>query len=115
MSDRQNYTIEDIRLYLEGKLSPSQMHAFEKEALNDPFLADALEGMQQLNDHQKFSADINELNTRLQNRVIKKKGVLVAADNLWWKLAAILFIVITGVAIIIFTGKNNNVNSEYAR
>ena len=38
------YTAEDILQYLSGKLSPSEMHAMEKAALDDPFLAEAMEG-----------------------------------------------------------------------
>jgi hypothetical protein len=38
------YTAEDILEYLSGKLSPSEMHAMEKAALDDPFLAEAMEG-----------------------------------------------------------------------
>jgi len=33
-----------IKLYLDGKLSPRERHDLEKRALDDPFLADALEG-----------------------------------------------------------------------
>jgi hypothetical protein len=115
MSEAQKYTAEDIRLYLEGKLLPSQMHALEKAALNDPFLADALEGMEHLNDQQKFSADVQELNARLHERVKNKERKLISADNIWWKAAAILFIIITGVAVIIFTGQKNKVTNEYAK
>jgi hypothetical protein len=42
--DHNQYTIEDIRKYVNGELTPAQMHAMEKAALDDPFLADAIEG-----------------------------------------------------------------------
>lgn len=35
------FTADDIEKYFEGRLLPQQMHALEKAALNDPFLADA--------------------------------------------------------------------------
>jgi len=108
MSDEKKYTAEDIRLYLAGKLSPSQMHDLEKAALQDPFLADALEGMELNNDQEKFSADTNDLNARLNER-IKKKGVLLSINNLWWKIAAVLVIIITGIAVITFMGETNKV------
>ena len=116
MNDKIKYTADDIRLYLEGKMSPAQMHALEKAALSDPFLADALEGISVHGDEKKFNTDVEELHTRLSARVNKRKGVLVAANNLWWKVAAVLFIVVSGVAIIILTGQNNNsVNHEIAK
>src|SRR5688500_12959755 len=105
MSDEKKYTAEDIRLYLAGKLSPSQMHDLEKAALQDPFLADALEGMELNNDQEKFSADTNDLNARLNER-IKKKGVLLSINNLWWKIVAVLVIIITGIAVITFMGED---------
>ena len=38
----------DIDKYLRGEMTPAEMNALEKKALQDPFLADALEGAQQL-------------------------------------------------------------------
>lgn len=108
MSDQKKYMAEDIRLYLEGKLSPLQMHELEKAALQDPFLADALEGMNLYNDQEKFSADVNDLNARLNER-IKRRGALLSMNNLWWKIAAVLFIIITGIAVVTFMGETNKV------
>ncbi len=39
-----HYSAADIQRYLQGKMSAAEMHAIEKAALDDPFLADALEG-----------------------------------------------------------------------
>lgn len=41
-----NYSKADIEKYLQGKMSAAEMHAFEKAALQDPFLADAIEGFE---------------------------------------------------------------------
>ncbi len=37
-------TADLIRRYLAGELDDKTMHALERQALEDPFLADALEG-----------------------------------------------------------------------
>jgi hypothetical protein len=116
MSDKGKYNVESIRLYLEGKLSSSQMHELEKAALHDPFLADALEGMELHADKDKFSSEVEELNARLRERLNKRKGVLLSINHLWWKIAAVLLIIITGVALIIFTGERNKIiSTEYAK
>ena len=116
MSDKGKYNIESIRLYLEGKLSSSQMHELEKAALHDPFLADALEGMELHADKDKFSSEVEELNARLKERLNKRKGVLLSINHLWWKIAAVLLIIITGVAVITFTGERNKIiSTEYAK
>ena len=45
LNDNNHFSAEYIRKYLEGKLPADEMHALEKAALDDPFLADAIEGM----------------------------------------------------------------------
>ncbi len=42
----KHYSAADIREYLRGDLSAREMQALEAAALEDPFLADALEGME---------------------------------------------------------------------
>ena len=43
-SKNNGFTAGDIERYHSGKMSPQERHALEKAALDDPFLADALEG-----------------------------------------------------------------------
>ena len=42
--DKKQYSLTDIEQYLQGKLSPAAMHDLEKAALQDSFLADAIDG-----------------------------------------------------------------------
>jgi TonB family protein len=51
---------DDIEKYRKGELTAAEMHALEKRALQDPFLADALEGAESISS-ESFSADLNEL------------------------------------------------------
>lgn len=114
MSTNNTYTTEDIRRYLEGGLSSADMHAIERAALDDPFLADAIEGMRELNNQEKFAADTAELKKRLAERATERKVPHVIP--MLWKAAAVLVIVLTGVAIIIFTGESNtNDKAELAK
>ena len=116
MSEKITYTAEDIRLYLEGKMSPAQMHALEKAALSDPFLADALEGMEMHGNTEKFNAQVEDLRAKLAARAKTSRVVTAPVKNLWWKIAAVLMIMITGVAVIIFTGeKNKTARNELAK
>jgi hypothetical protein len=39
-----NFSLTDIDRYLQGRMSATEMHELEKAALQDPFLADAIEG-----------------------------------------------------------------------
>jgi len=68
-----NYTAEDLVLYAQGKMLPQQMHALEKAALEDAFLAEALEG---------YMYAAAELNTTGDNKIIAEKlGTLKTKTN----------------------------------
>jgi len=60
----------DIRMYLKGELSPREMHDIERAALDDPFLADALEGLVSLT---PADTGLDDLRSRLAARVEKKE------------------------------------------
>jgi hypothetical protein len=98
------YTAEDIRNYLTGQLSHQEMQALEKAALEDPFLADAIEGYEENMHHPlSFESDLQMLNTRLRDRLSQqsKKSRLI----LWgssWKVAASLLLVI-GSSVFLLT------------
>ncbi len=88
----------DIEKYRKGELSPSQMHALEKKALSDPFLADALEGSEEIS-AEEFSKDVSELTTRITTT--RKK-------ELWTPLrvAAGIFLIV-GVSSVMYFLSND--------
>ena len=61
---------DDIERYRAGLMNEAERHALEKKALSDPFLADALEGTEVIS-AEEFSADINELSEKVQQRHAK--------------------------------------------
>jgi hypothetical protein len=69
---KENYTAQDIERYYSGQMPAEEMHALEKAALEDPFLADALDGY-------KFTptpaADIAGLKQALAERTDETKVV----------------------------------------
>jgi TonB-dependent SusC/RagA subfamily outer membrane receptor len=107
MADNQQHitpTAELIRQYLEGKLDGKTMHALEKQALDDPFLADALEG------YAKYPADqrpaLSELQQRLQQRVAPAEKKVRRLDYRWLAAASVLLILcISGVMLLNRTQK----------
>jgi len=88
---------ELIRQYLAGELDDKAMHALERQALDDPFLAEALEGYAAHEPDQ--SAQLAELQQRLEQRVgLAEKGRLRQQYYRWASAAAIL--VILGVSFL---------------
>jgi hypothetical protein len=72
------YSSSDIEKYLSGELSDPEMHALERAALDDPFLADALEGMaihRSLPQHPPFQKDMEGLQKRLEQRLSDNKPI----------------------------------------
>jgi TonB family protein len=90
----------DIERYLRGELSSAEMHALEKEALNDPFLAEALEGV----DHagaDNFLYDLHRLNRSVHDRTRSRKNKTI---RMWgWTAgiaATVLLIAVSGFLVI---------------
>ena len=104
MSGKNNikYTAADIQKYLEGKLSASEMHAMENAALNDEFLADAIEGIEvyKKNNSGDFNTDVKELKTIVENKRRNKYGPVL------WKAASAIAIVATIIALLFNQQKN---------
>lgn len=94
MNDPKTYTAAQIERYHSGLLSAAERHALEKAALDDPFLADALEGYAAA---KAPSADLAILQQRLQLRMEKEKGRRgVVYLNNWMKIAAMLLLMAGG-------------------
>ncbi len=74
MSDYSN----DIKRYLHGEMTSAERHAFERKALADPFLADALEGAEQVSS-AKFTSDLDSIHQRIEK--VNKKSTLKKLIN----------------------------------
>ncbi len=70
----KTYSASDIEKYQQGLLSPADMHAMEKAALEDPFLADAMEGYAEAG--ATLQADLDDLKKRLAQRTEEKTKVI---------------------------------------
>lgn len=95
----KQYSAADIQRYLEGKMLPAEMHALEQAALDDPFLADAIEGMQQTlaqHDASVMDAHLQDLQRQVLERTRKQSKQAPVVAFRWWQVAAAAVIVITG-------------------
>lgn len=102
------YTARDIEQYLAGKLSPAQMHAMEKAALDDSFLAEAMEGYETMQ-NTEWNNELVALRTELTAKGSVAKVIpLHKPKNNWWKAAAAIFILGGGLALTLILTKNKN-------
>ena len=96
MAKTITYDYTSIGDYLQGKMSPAEMHAFEKAMLDDPFLADALEGFRDADSvlAKKHLAEIErKINGEKQEAIV----VPMATKGMnWLRVAAIVLILVTG-------------------
>src|SRR5687768_6711387 len=93
----------DIEKYLRGELSPSEMHALEKEALSDPFLAEALEGIEHTGT-DNFLYDLHKLNRSVHDRTRRKSRKNSKTIRMWgWTsavAATILLVIVSGFLVV---------------
>lgn len=102
--------IELIRRYYNGTLDKKAMHELEKRALDDPFLADAMDGFEHF-DHQDNT--FIELNERLKDRINKQYKSTAAPLNFkHWSLAASVIILIGLISIYLNMPKESNFSEE---
>jgi TonB family protein len=108
------YTAADIQNYLQGKLTPLQMNAIEKAALDDPFLAEAIEGYEgmQQQDWKKELAVLKEEFTQKQSGA--KIIIFKKRTNNWMKAAAAV-LVIGGTATLSYFLLNKKDKQEIAQ
>jgi cytoskeletal protein RodZ len=111
----QSFTVADIEKYHKGLLSNTEMHDLEKAALDDPFLADALEGYAVPG---ILAADLAELKKRLAEKVEEdESGVIVMKGSrrtgFPWFRAAAAVVIIAGAGLLanqfLFTKQKNEI------
>lgn len=111
----KNYTATDIEKYHKGQLSPKEMHDMEKAALDDPFLADAMEGYSTAGIN--ISADITDLANRLKEKTSEAKVVPLSSKRKAFpllRIAAIL-ILIAGAGLLTYQVAFNKKENSLAK
>src|ERR1700740_3515960 len=95
-SHNRHYTYADIKKYLGGNMSLDEMYAFEKAVMDDPFLADALDGYMTLQgegNKGKIEDDLKDLGKKLKEKSNEGR-VRGFVFPLWAKSAAAILILI---------------------
>jgi hypothetical protein len=94
------YNFSDIERYLKGELSPAEMHALEKAALSDPFLADAIEGYgtQSLRQSQSDLTAIREMIAGHKEE--EARIITLPRKPIRWQMIAAVLILVCATSIV---------------
>ncbi len=95
----------DIERYLSGEMTPAEMHALEKEALSDPFLSEALEGVNRAG-AEPFLFDLHELHRSIHQRVRPRRHKIISMWN--WSLGIAAGLVLIALSAVIIIGNLPN-------
>ncbi|MBL7747477.1 MAG: carboxypeptidase-like regulatory domain-containing protein [Chitinophagaceae bacterium] len=112
----KNFSAADIEKYHKGLLSNREMHELEKAALEDPFLADALEGYTVPGVH--IMADMADLKKRLADRTEEEQTTVIplggtSKTGFPWFRAAAAVVILGGIGLLasqfLFNKKENDI------
>lgn|GEM_PF-326300 len=106
--------IDVLEDYLDGKLDAKAMHFVERQALEDPFVAEALEGLRQ-SPKRKENISIlqKQLYQRIANQPIKRRMWGITTQRL--SIAATATVAFIAVSILFFMRETNRKNAEIAQ
>ena len=81
--------------YFEGKLSPKDMHRVEKYLSEDEFTEEAMEGLSMMNNKEKLSPTIIEINKKINEKTKSKKPKLIVLHpSVKYAIAATILLII---------------------
>lgn len=100
--------IDVLEDYLDGKLDAKTMYLVEREALEDPFVAEALAGLSMA--PKRTMQSLSMLQKQLQERIAQQQEVKRTSVMTWQRLsiaatAAVLFI---AISVMFWMRENNN-------
>ncbi len=104
------YSLADIERYLQGAMDAREMHDLERAALQDPFLADAIEGFSAA-DMQVSKMHLTDITSRFAES--SKQAPVIAMPqqkrNQSWRIAAAVIVLagIAGFGYLFFNNKNS--------
>lgn len=109
-NDNKNkiYTAEEIEQYFRGKLNAQQMYEMEKAALDDPFLAEAMEGYEGMKD-KEWKKQLVAVRKQVAEVESEAKVIpMHRSTGRWWKAAAAVLILGCGGLLTYVLTKNND-------
>ena len=106
ISSNQEKDIEQEKLlqYLNRALPDAEQHELENQMNDDPFMNDAMEGLQQMENKNKIPFLVQDLNKSLKKQLRKKnkrKNKGAFKEQSWIYLSAIILLTLLVIAYIV--------------
>lgn len=95
---------ETLLKYLEGKLSAQEQHEVEKNLLDDDFEAEAIEGLQNIQNKETISTLVEQLNRDLKKKTSRKKKWLFKREakvESWLLLTIIIILLMAVISFLV--------------
>ena len=94
---------QQLLAYLSDQLSKSNIHEVEKTMADDPFINDAMEGLQQIDNKKNIPIHLEELQVSLQKQLAKnaKRKKRPWQDNPQTYLITIIVIVLILICFVV--------------
>lgn len=73
LQSEEELSDEQLMNYLKGYLSHEDAHNIEEKMMNDSFVNDAIEGLQQFSSNKKLDDYVRQLNQHLQQQTAAQK------------------------------------------
>src|SRR5690606_21096036 len=90
--------------YLSGQMDHATAHEFEKEAENDPFLQEALEGLNMVDKNADLNNLVQSLNSGLKKQIgRRRKRSLHTYKEIWIYVAVLVVLAIIVVTYFVVT------------
>ncbi len=106
-SDSQKPDNKKLLEYLNGSLSDAERTHFEDQVPENPFLQDAVEGLNAVENKAGLPKVVSHLNQQLQHQLSHKKSRKGKRDEpfgqwIYWSIVIVLLLVIAGFLVLRF-------------
>ena len=98
-----NKDIDNQKLmdYISGKLSAEQKHEVEEWMIDNPFLSEAVEGLQHAGNEMQVKASVEQINKELRKylQLRKRRREMKLLPVNWWVYVAVLLVLVLVVVV----------------
>lgn len=111
LNNEEELSDEQLMNYLKGCLSKEEAHGVEEQMVDDCFVNDAIEGLQQFSSNKKMDDYVRQLNLHLQQQTAaqKQRNNRRRSKDLPWTIQALLIVLllcILAYVVIVFVSEH---------